>query len=106
MEHQDPNDRKHRNFILDGEYPPAGATVDVHGWPEDAFEAETREREYAMEREGGELRGTHLPGMPNSPEMYDKEVESQECLRAYHGGVPDAPEDLPQPPTPFTGMKG
>ena len=37
MEHQDPNDRKHRNFILDGDYPPAGATVDVHGWPEDAL---------------------------------------------------------------------
>lgn len=102
----DPNDRKYRNFILDGEYPPAGATVDVHGWPEDAFEAETREREYRMEAEGGELRGSQLPGMPNSPEMYEKEIERQEYLRACHGGLPDAPEEVPQPPVQYSGMKG
>lgn len=106
MEHQDPNDRKHRNFILDGDYPPAGATVDVHGWPEDAFEGEQRERLHRMEMEGGDLRGSQLiHDIPNSPEMYEEQTERQEYLRACHGGVPDAPEDLPQPPTPFTGMK-
>ncbi len=103
---QDPNDRKHRNFILDGEYPPAGSTTDVYGYPEDTFMAEQMEREHRMAQEGGELRGSHLPGMPNSPEMYQEQVEREEYLRACHGGLPDAPEALPQPPTPFTGMKG
>ncbi len=89
----DPNDRAHRNFILDGEYPPG-------------FEMEQHEREHRMAMEGGELRGNHLPGTPNSPEMYERQMEDQEYRRACHGGVPDAPEALPQPPTPFAGMKG
>ena len=92
---------------MDGDYPPRDAQAEVYpGVFEDQFIDEQAERERLMAEEGGELRGTHLAGMPNSPEMYDKEMERQEYLRACHGGVPDAPEALPQSPTPFTGMKG
>ena len=105
-----PDDRAHRPFIMDGDYPPRDAQEQVYpGVYEDQFIEEQTKREHALKDESGPLHGSYPAypdrGMPDSPEMTEDARERQEYLRACHGGLPDAPEALPQPPAPFTGMK-
>lgn len=109
----DPNDRPQRPFIMDGDYPPRDAQAEVYpGVFEDAFVEEQETRLHALQNEGGTLRGGSDSGyypdmpMPQSPEQREQADDRAAYLRACHGGEPDAPEALPQPPTPFTGMKG
>jgi hypothetical protein len=101
-----PNDRKNRPFIVDGEYPPA----DADGFS-DEFQEEQSHREYIAKHESGPLYGDypHHPdrAMPRSPEMYAEEMKREEELRAMHGGLPDAPEAIrPSNPKPWKGLKG
>lgn len=106
----DPNARGHRPFIMDGDYPPRDAQKEVYpGVFEDQFIEEQTQREHALRDESGPLHGSYpaFPdrGMPDSPEMADKAREDQQYLRACHGGLSDAPEEVPQPPVQYSGMK-
>ena len=85
--------------------------MDVHGCPEDTFEAEQSKRERALKDEGDTMHGSYPAypdrGMPNSPEMYAEQLERQEYVRACHGGLPDAPgEAKAVGKRPFKGLKG
>lgn len=93
----DPNDRQHKPAIMDGEYP----SDDVHMM-------EQERRRHALGMEGGPLGGREYPhpAHPASPEQYREEMERAAYLRACHGGLPDAPDALPQSPTPFKNMRG
>ncbi len=94
MAHQDPNSPDHRPFLLPGEVSEEGQ----------------ERRQEAAKYESGPLYGDHprYPdrATPESPEMARQDMERQEYLRACHGGVPDAPEAVPQPPTQHASLKG
>lgn len=108
MPNQNPNDRQHRPFVLDGEYPAPPAE---DAFSEDPFMAEQDRRQQALKHESGPLYGDYprYPdrATPRDPATYAREQDEAEYLRACHGGLPDAPVVIrPGNAKPWKGMKG
>lgn len=93
----DPNDRQHRAAIMDGEYP-----------SEDQHIAEQERRRHALQMEGSTLGVHSYPrhSHPASPTQQQDEAERDAYLRACHGGLSDAPQEVPQPPIQVKNLRG
>ena len=111
-QHEDPNARMHRPFLVDGEYPAPVEPYPGAGYKEDGLVREQAERLDKLQREGGALGGQHVEypdrGLARGPIEYEQEMKLAAELRACHGGLPDGSPENPAiavSSTPFKNMK-